>query len=79
MALSAAVSMEDRISRAIRESIAGAVDDAVTQAIKDAQREVASKISKITAEVSLNVMKHFSLERMGDSLVIRVQVEGLPK
>ena len=65
----------DWLKPQIEKAINAEIQTITEKLIKDAQEELNRKIPQIVAGVALEVYKHFSMERMGDDLLIKVQLE----
>ena len=68
--------MEDNIiTRAIFEGIQIEIKAETERAIEEAKKVITSKIPEITSRVSLDVMKRVNFERMGDEILVRINLK----
>lgn len=67
---------EKFIETAVRAEVERLVAAETVKVIDEAKRRIESQVAKLTAGITLDLMKHVSMNRVGDDLVIRVQMEG---
>lgn len=73
------MSVEEQIRLNILESITKNVQASKDAIVAQAVRDFEKACRQIVANISLNVLNYFTMERVGPELVIRVQIEAPEK
>ncbi len=63
----------DKLLRDIQTLIQSQVDELVEQVIEGAKRDLEVKLRKQTASFAMSLLKFYSVEREGQTIVIRVE------
>ena len=62
----------DAIERAVKDRI----DQEVDLALQEAQERVGRAVRAAVGQIVLSVMQRYSVERMGNDIIIRVKIDG---
>ncbi len=71
--------LDKLIADALRREIGRIIVEETELAVKEAEERVRQRVRENTGALACRVLDHFSMERLGRDLIIRVDFEGLEK
>jgi hypothetical protein len=65
------------IGRAIEEALKTRIAEVIDEEVADVQSRVERRVRDLVGAVATSVASRYSVERMGDDVLIRVKIEGI--